>query len=252
MSQLATILSFETLHELSPDDLSKVLQVSLDFLRRSRKSDVPQNLERLLNVLRAAPETFLVQNAAAIFGGLNSVVGHRLCDLSSVGLLNVVGEAAKKVQDAAFFVQGDPISFHNLLPLVVADNHKVSQRAAGIFAVIIFGSVKEADPQLLFAALMSIFCGLQNDASGYVAMAGNLIDSVERAGEVKAEWIELLGNVMEPVLAVGDQSCVHGVAGFLKFLSKVALREDEVGEKAIGLMTRFGLPKMDIVPKKHI
>jgi hypothetical protein len=243
--------TFESIKEFSTENLQKLLVITIKTAKRSTRISISKSLEMLLNILRVAEQPFIAQHAGQILAALNAVISARRCDLAYVGFLNVIGEFAKKVQDPASFLKPDPISFHSLLPLLISDDPKIQQRALDIFAVLIFGSLKTIDIKLLFSSLMSLFFGLDRETTRYVAMATGLLEIIDREATVKGEWLDLLGDIMEPVLAVSDANCLQGLMSFLKFLKKMAKNEDiEISSKAMILMAHFAKPKQGFVSKK--
>jgi hypothetical protein len=243
--------TFESIKEFSSENLQKLLVITIETAKRSTRISISKSFEMLLNILRVAAPPFITQNASQILATLNAVISAKLCDLAYVGFLNVIGEFAKKVQDPASFLRPDPISFHSLLPLLISDDSKIQQRALGIFAVLIFGSVKAIDTKLLFSSLMSLFFGLDRETSRYVAMTTSLLDLIEREPIVKGEWLDLVGDVFEPVLAVSDANCVQGLSLLLRFLKKMARNQEiEISSKAMMLMAHFAKPKQGFVGKK--
>jgi hypothetical protein len=178
------------------------------------------------------------------------MVAARACDLTSVELLNVVGELAKKGREPAWFIAAGPVSFSSLLPLFVSENQKVSERAIGIFAVVVLGSASNVELPLVFSSLMSVYVGIEHGSAGYIAMALSLIGTVAK-GPLNKDVLGLLGCVMEPVLAVGDPACSSTIASFIKFLKKVARDDDEeTANVALALMTKFATPKQGFLARK--
>jgi hypothetical protein len=225
-------LSFEALKKLSNDDLGRILTIVIGGI----KVDGTRALDLLLNITRAAPVLFLVRNGRAL---LDAVGGAG--PLADVRVLNVVGELAKRVPTPAWFVGPGHISFQSLIPLMVSADPRLQQRAFGIFAVLIFGSVRDVDQRLLFASLMPLFCA-EARAQGYAAMAASLLTELQRAEKVGRDAVELLGCVTEPMVAIGGAE--KTVAAVLKFLAKVA-RGDDAGSAAlaIALIRRLSAPR---------
>jgi hypothetical protein len=133
----------------------------------------------------------------------------------------------------------------------VADDVRVRQRAVGIISVVVLGSVQQVELPLVFSSLMSLYFGIEKSSAGYIAMATSLLETLGRRGSAKKDELELLGSVVEPMLAVGDSACSTASASFLRFLKRVAQSgDDESAEVAMGLMVHFATPKQGFVGRK--
>ena len=244
ITRASTALTFEALLGFTADNLQKLLAITLEATARATKAGINRCIDMLLNILRAANTQFLTSHAKSILKCLNRVVKSKTMELGTVPMLNVIGELTKKVQDAAWFLKPDAISFYSLIPLAVDPSPKVSQRALGIFAVVIFNKASGFDAQLLFSSLMSIFCGIEHDTANYVAMAVHLVECLDKSPTLAYSDLELLGHVMDPVLAVSDANCNLGLQSLLNFLRKQSRSpREEIATKAMSLMAHFATPK---------
>jgi hypothetical protein len=242
--------SFESLQAFSNGDLARLLAIAIESIKQPSKAELALSLELLLNIARAAPVDFIAQNGKAMLDAVGAIVG-TVCPLSDIWVLNVVGEIAKRGQNAAWFVPVSPVSFGALLPLVVSADPKVHQRALGIFAVSIFGVAPRsaADPELIFASLMSLFCGIENSPAGYAAMALSFVKTLQKEEKVGREALGLLGAVARPLVAVGG--CEQVVTSVFKFLAKRATADDsEVRVLAMTLMTQLAGSRHALVARR--
>jgi hypothetical protein len=243
--------TFDSLRQFSPENLAKLLSFTIQIAKHATKSTVQKSLEMFLNILRAGTPQFVSQNGRDILGSLNSLVGTRICDLASLGVLNIVGELVKKSKEPSWFVSQSPISFHTLLPLFVVNNRRIQQRAICIFAVVVLGSAQAVDFSLVFSSLMSLYFGIEHSPSGYIGLATNLLEQLTRQGNTKKEELELLASVFEPILAVGDANCISTITTFLRFLKKVAQTGDEeISGLALNLMGNFAAQKQGFIARK--
>jgi hypothetical protein len=243
-------LAFESLRHFSPENLSRLLDITAKTARRATTSNSHRCLELLLNVLRVASQAFATQNGREILAVLNAMLTSHASELTCIGLLNVVGELAKKSREPSWFLEHSPISFQTIVPLFVSETSSVRQRAIGIVAMVMLGSVQTVDLRLVFSSLMSLFVGKEGGSAGYVTMAGNLMEIVASC-PVRKEHLELLGPVFAPMASLGDAACSVAVAGLLNFLKKVAQTgEEDVGVLAMELMVEFAGTGQGFVARK--
>lgn len=247
VTRASSAFTFQALLTFTGDNLQKLLVITLDATSSASKSGISKCMDMLLNIVRAANQQFLADNSSGILKALRQVIKSGVMDLDAIPMLNVIGELVKKVKEPSWFVKPDIISFQSLIPLTVSPSQKVSQRALGIFAVVIFSKPEGYDLSLLFSSLMSVFFGIEQDTSNYVSMATHLIHYMRDLEVITREKLELLKYVMEPVLAVGDANCNLGIHEFLKFLRTLSRSPDEeIATTSMSLMAHFATPKQKV------
>ena len=247
VTRASSAFTFQSLLSFTGDNLQKLLVITLDATSNATKSGIEKCMDMLLNIIRAANTQFLSDNASGILKVLRQVIKSKTMELEAIPMLNVIGELTKKVQEATWFLKPDTISFYSLIPLIVNPSPKVSQRALGIFAILIFSQPSGYDPQLLFSSLMSIFVGFEQDTAHYVSMAKHLIEHMTKSDIVTRDHLQILGYVMEPVLAVSDANCNLCTSDFLKFLRTQSHSPDEeLATTAMSLMAHFATPKQRV------
>jgi hypothetical protein len=234
-----TAFSYENLVHFIPANLATLSNLCILDIQ-TLKSSIGI-LSILLNIARVADRAFLAANAARFHSAVGAAVSSKLAELGSVLVLNILGEIAKKLPDPSDFLKDSAVSFAALAPLLLSDNPEIQQRVSGIFQVVIIGRPTLSDLELVFPALMSLYFAAHGNSSGYNKLAASLLSDIAKSPAVKKEWIELLGQVMEPIRLIGDSVALLPFLQLLKKLSKDENRE--ITLLAVATMARFSVPK---------
>ena len=244
VSKVPSAFSVTTLKQMNESYLAIFLKTSLDGAIKAVDSTQP--LELVLNIVRSSTPSFISQFVSQIIDALRSIVSAGKAKLFSILVLNIIGEIGRRKQDPSVLLKDSSISFRSLVPYLLSDDGEVKNRVMAIFSLMIFGKAEQKpDFELIFASLMSIFVGYENDTSSYVAIASDLLKSIEKSNKADIESLKLLKFAFQPVLSVGDANCNEAISELLKYLKKLTsvVDDKELFEYSLGMMTLFARPK---------
>lgn len=243
LSVSPTAFSSSILKQLTPESLNQFLQLSLDTITKS--TDPIPSLELLLGIIRSSTGAFLGSHVKEIMAALVNAVNSSKVSLSSILLLNIIGEMGRRKPDPTSLLNDSSVSFRSLTPILLSEDQEILSRVSAIFSLMIFGKTdSNPDFELIFSSMMSLYVGYKNDSSSFVSIGSDLLKAVDKLPKINKRVLNLLKNVFLPVLSVGDANCNVAIAEFLKFLKKLCSASDEeIFAEAIAMMTIFAKPK---------
>lgn len=244
ISRLPSAFSVATLKQMDQNYLTIFLKIN--FETATKASDCLPSLQLILNVIRSSTPSFIGNYANQIIQTLKTVVGSGKINLSSILVLNIIGELGRRKQEPTYLLKDASVSFRSLAPLLLSDDEEILTRVKAIFSLMIFGKAEsEPDFELIFSSLMSIFVGYENDSTNYVSIASDLLKTAEKMNVLNMKKLELLKFVFQPVLSVGDSVCNVAICDLLKYLKKFTstVSDDELFTYALSMMTLFAKPK---------
>lgn len=244
VSHVPSAFSVTTLKQMDTNYLTIFLKLSFETAAKS--SDCLPSLELVLNVIRSSTPSFIAPFVQQIIDMLRNVVSAGKIKLSSILVLNIIGEVGRRKQYPTCLLKDGSVSFRTLSPLLLSDENDIKTRVNAIFSLMIFGKA-ESDPdfELVFTSLMSLFVGYEKDSSNYVSIANDMLRAVDKLPNVTVKNLQLLKYVFQPVMSVGDQNCTEAISELLKYLKKLtaSVTDDELFTLALSMMTTFAKPK---------
>lgn len=244
VSHVPSAFSVTTLKQMDTNYLTVFLKLSFETAAKS--SDCLPSLELVLNVIRSSTPSFIAPFVQQIIDMLRNVVSAGKIKLSSILVLNIIGEVGRRKQYPTCLLKDGSVSFRTLSPLLLSDENDIKTRVNAIFSLMIFGKA-ESDPdfELVFTSLMSLFVGYEKDSSNYVSIANDMLRAVDKLPNVTVKNLLLLKYVFQPVMSVGDQNCTEAISELLKYLKKLtaSVTDDELFTLALSMMTTFAKPK---------
>lgn len=252
VSKLPSAFTVTTLQEMDENYLTTFLKINFEIA--SKTSDYTPSLHLILNIIRSSTPNFIQPFIQQIIDSLREAISNGNANLSSILVLNVIGELCRRKMEPTVLLKDSAVSFRSLAPLLLSDDNDIKTRVNCIFSLIIFGKSEiEPDFELVFSSLMSLFVVYEKETANYVSIATDMMKTIEKKTVITKRSLEMLKFAFEPVLSVGDANCTVAICELLKYLKKLTIDINLIQSKeednedmfsfVLGMMTLFAKPK---------